>query len=84
MATCSIISFPRQSRPARKKHPKEQCRVLDWIRNGYQFPGKEPGPPKPLPPPGLPPTDPNPLPPIQTPPKPDNPPRKPGEKGSVR
>jgi hypothetical protein len=43
MATGSVIYFPKQSKPARKpkkKNPKQKCTVLEWIRNGYQFPGK--------------------------------------------
>lgn len=41
MATGSLIYFPKQSKPApKKKNPKQKCTVLDWIRNGYQFPGK--------------------------------------------
>jgi hypothetical protein len=41
MATGSLIYFPKQSKPApRKKHPKEKCTVLEWIRAGWQFPGK--------------------------------------------
>jgi hypothetical protein len=80
-ATSSVIYFPKQSKPAGTKHPKEQCSVLEWVRNGYTFPGKKP---KPLPSPGLPPSSPNPLPPISTPPSPNPPPRKPGEKGGAR
>jgi hypothetical protein len=40
MATGSVIYFPKQSKPTGKKHPKEKCTVLEWIRDGYQFPGK--------------------------------------------
>lgn len=40
MATGSVIYFPKQSKPAPKKHPKEKCTVLEWIRRGYVFPGK--------------------------------------------
>jgi hypothetical protein len=36
----SVIHFPKQSKPTSKKHPKEKCTVLEWIRNGWQFPGK--------------------------------------------
>ncbi len=46
---------------------EDKFSVLDWIRNGFQFP--------PIPPP----RKPKPLPPIVVPPKPANPPRKPGE-----
>jgi len=73
-ARCIVI--PKQSKPTGKKHLKEKCTVtvLDWIRHGYQFPGKPapPAPPKPGPDP------------IQIPPTPDNPPRKPGEKGGAQ
>ena len=40
MATSNVIHFPKQSKSAKKKHPKEQCTVLQWIRGGYTFPGK--------------------------------------------
>lgn len=48
MSTASVIYFPKQSKPAthRKKKPKDKAEpqpkatVLEWIRNGYQFPGK--------------------------------------------
>ena len=72
MSAASVIYFPKQSKPARKKHPNEKCTVLEWIRTGYQFPGK------PLPSPHLPPPKPTPGP-ISIPPSPDTPPRKPGE-----
>jgi hypothetical protein len=47
MATANLVHFPRQSKSSRstKKHPREKCTVLEWIRNGYHFPGV------PLPPP---------------------------------
>lgn len=34
----SVIHFPKQSKPTPEK--KKPCTVLEWIRNGYQFPGK--------------------------------------------
>ena len=80
-ATGSVIYFPKQpksSRKAKQKKPVEKCTALEWIRSGYQFPGKKP------PASCLPPSNPNPLPPIQVPPRPDNPPRKPGEKGGAQ
>jgi len=78
-ATVSVIYFPKQSKPTRSKRPKEKCSItaMDWIRNGYAFPGK------PLPSPHLPPPKPTPGP-ISTPPTPDNPPRKPGERGGAQ
>jgi hypothetical protein len=39
----SLIYFPKQSKPTpkpQKKKPGQKCTVLEWIRNGYQFPGK--------------------------------------------
>ena len=72
--TVSVIVFPRQSKPASKKHPKEKCTVLEWIRTGYQFP-------RPLPSPHLPPPKPTPGP-ISIPPSPAPEPRKPGEGGA--
>lgn len=45
-ATANLIYFPKQrgtarrARPADKKKPKPKATVLDWIRNGYTFPGK--------------------------------------------
>jgi hypothetical protein len=39
----SVIHFPKQSKPTpkpRKKKPGQKCTVLEWIRNGWQFPGK--------------------------------------------
>jgi len=37
----SVIHFPKQSKPApKKKKPGQKSTVLEWIRNGYQFPGK--------------------------------------------
>ena len=55
-----------------ESYSPEKSTALDWIRNGYAFPGK------PLPSPHLPPPKPTPGP-ITVPPSPDNPPRKPGE-----
>jgi len=51
MATSNVIHFPEQSKSPHKKHPKEKCTVLEWIRNGWQFPGGTPWPipPKPEP-----------------------------------
>jgi hypothetical protein len=70
-AKCSVIYFPKQSKATpKKKKPGQKCTVLEWIRNGYEFPGKKP---KPLPSPHLPPPKPIPSP-IQVPPSPDNPP----------
>jgi hypothetical protein len=42
MATGSVIYFPKQSKPKpqKKKKPGQKCTVLEWTRNGYQFPGK--------------------------------------------
>ena len=37
----SCIVFPKPSKPTGKKHPKEKCTVLEWIRHGYMFPGKQ-------------------------------------------
>jgi hypothetical protein len=40
-ATHSLIYFPKQSKPTPKKNPPGQKgTVLEWMRNGYQFPGK--------------------------------------------
>ena len=40
-APSSVIYFPKQSKPTpKKKKPGRKCTVLEWIRNGYQFPGK--------------------------------------------
>jgi hypothetical protein len=39
----SVIHFPKHSKPTpkpRKKKPGQKCTVLEWIRDGYQFPGK--------------------------------------------
>ena len=78
-ATAIVICFPKQSKSARCKSRKSEVAkpkaavftVLEWVRNGYQFPGKLLPPAKPpKPTPG----------PISVPPSPDNPPRKPGEK----
>jgi hypothetical protein len=82
VALHSVIELPRQSKPTSEKHPKEKCSVLEWVRNGFTFPGKKP--PKPLPPVGPPPSGPGPVPPVQTPPKPSREPRKPGEKGGAQ
>jgi integrase len=61
----SVIYFPKQSKPTpKKKTPGQKYAVLEWIRNGYEFPGKKP---KPLPSPHLPPPKPTPDP-IQVPP----------------
>jgi hypothetical protein len=40
-----VIYFPKQSKPTPQKSkkavkPKPKATVLEWIRNGYQFPGK--------------------------------------------
>ena len=46
-ATGSVIYFPKQSkRTPRKKSekPKPKATVLEWIRNGYQFPAQTPKP----------------------------------------
>lgn len=44
-ATRSVVHFAKQSKPAPEKNkkpekPKRKATVLEWIRNGYQFPGK--------------------------------------------
>ena len=49
MATGSLVYLPKQatprkSKPTDKKNPEPKSTVLEWIRNGYQFPGK-PAPP---------------------------------------
>ncbi len=38
----SVIYFHKQSKPTPKKKqkPGQKCTVLEWIRNGYQFPRK--------------------------------------------
>ena len=41
----NLLFFPKQSKPAPPKDkkpekPKPKATVLEWIRNGYQFPGK--------------------------------------------
>jgi len=37
----SVIHFPKQSKPTpKKKKNGQKCTVLEWIRKGYQFPGK--------------------------------------------
>ena len=37
----SVIHFPKQSKPTpKKKKPGQKSTVLEWIRNGYVFPGK--------------------------------------------
>lgn len=59
-----------------KQEPEPKSTVIEWIRNGYTFPGMPvptPRPPEPKPTPG----------PITVPPSPDNPPKKPGEKGGL-
>ena len=60
----NCIVFPRPSKPTGKKHPKEKCTVLEWVRHGFQFPGKPapPAPPKPSPDPITIPPSPNPEP----------------------
>lgn len=43
MAPSSLIYFPKQSKlkpKPKKKKPGQKCTVLEWIRHGYQFPGK--------------------------------------------
>lgn len=68
-------SFPKAANLCKSEEKPEPSSALDWIRAGFQFPGKPippPVPPKPTPGP------------IQIPPTPDNPPRKPGEKGGVQ
>jgi len=45
MSDRSVIYFPKQSKrtsPKSKKteKPKPKATVLEWIHNGYQFPGK--------------------------------------------
>jgi hypothetical protein len=45
MATSSVIYFPKQSKPAprpKKKKTGQKCTVLQWIRNGHQFPAPKP------------------------------------------
>ena len=44
-ATGSVIylskpATPRKQKPTDKKKPAPKATVLEWIRNGYQFPGK--------------------------------------------
>lgn len=41
-APSSVIYFPKQSKPAPKPKKKagQKCTVLEWIRNGYQFPSR--------------------------------------------
>ena len=51
-ATATVLYFPKQSMSASKKHPKEKCTVLEWIRGGLVFPGKIAPPDKPQPKPG--------------------------------
>ena len=43
-ATSNIICFPKQSNAPKEKNPEQKCTVLEWIRAGWQFPGK-PAPP---------------------------------------
>jgi hypothetical protein len=43
MATGSVIYFPKQSKLSpkpQKEKPGQKCTVLEWIRAGWQFPGK--------------------------------------------
>jgi hypothetical protein len=40
MAIGSVIYFPKQKPTPKKKKPGKKATVLEWIRNGYQFPGK--------------------------------------------
>lgn len=43
MATLNILHFPKQSKSAQKSKQKKttkKCTVLEWVRNGYTFPGK--------------------------------------------
>ena len=46
-ATGILIYFPKKhatpgkSKPTDKKKPAPKCTVLEWIRNGYQLPGKQ-------------------------------------------
>ena len=46
MSISSVIYFPKQSKTPRKSKPKDKpepqpkSTVLEWVRNGYQFPGK--------------------------------------------
>jgi hypothetical protein len=38
-----VIYFPKHSKPKptpKKKKPGQKATVLEWIRNGWQFPGK--------------------------------------------
>jgi len=45
-ASSIVIYFPKQKRtpkkkkPGQNKKPGQKCTVLEWIRNGWQFPGK--------------------------------------------
>jgi hypothetical protein len=40
-AKSSVIYFPKQSKPTpQKTDPEQKSTVLEWIRNGYVFPGK--------------------------------------------
>jgi hypothetical protein len=39
----SVIHFPKQSKlklKLTKKKPGQKCSVLEWVRNGHQFPPK--------------------------------------------
>ena len=36
----SVIHSPKQSKHAPKKKSGKKSTVLEWIRAGYQFPGK--------------------------------------------
>lgn len=51
-ATGTLVCFPKPATPRKskandKKKPKPTSTALDWIRNGYQFPGKPIPPPVP-------------------------------------
>jgi hypothetical protein len=42
-APSSVIYFPKQSKlnpKPKKKKFGQKCTGLEWIRNGYRFPGK--------------------------------------------
>ena len=43
MASQTVIhSVPQSKSPAPKEPPKPKTTVMDWMRNGYQFPGVRP------------------------------------------
>ena len=48
MSAGSVVYFLNPSKPASspKKKPKDKATVLEWIRNGYAFPGKPAPEPK--------------------------------------